>query len=74
MNKIKIIAIALVLLLTLVIPASAATNLTLFTWVHTSDGLDSVVPGTFPDTYDFAFSPNYAADNTVYAANVRWGL
>jgi hypothetical protein len=39
----------------------------MFTWVHTSDGMGDGAPPIFPDTFDFAFSPNYATDGTIYA-------
>jgi hypothetical protein len=67
MKKIKIAAVLLGLLVSLVIPVSASTSLSLFTWVHTSDGMGSGSPTSFPDTFAFAFSPNYAADDTIYA-------
>ena len=68
MKKNLMIALTLSLCASLTIPASAATGLLLLNWVHTSAGMGdgSQVP-SYPDTYAFAFSPNYAADNTVYA-------
>lgn len=67
MKTIAIVAVLLSLLVSLVGSASASTSLTLFTWVHTSDGMGTGDPPSFPDTYAFAFSPAYATDNTVYA-------
>jgi len=67
MKKIKIVAVLLGLLVSLIIPASASTSLSMLTWVHTSDGMGEGSPSSFPDTYAFAFSPNYATDDTVYA-------
>ncbi len=67
MKKIKIAAVLLGLLVSLIVPASASTSLSMLTWVHTSDGMDDVSPATFPDTFAFAFSPNYATDDTLYA-------
>jgi hypothetical protein len=67
MKKIKIAAVLLGLLVSLIVPASASTSLSMLTWVHTSDGMGEVSPSTFPDTFAFAFSPNYATDDTIYA-------
>jgi hypothetical protein len=67
MKKIKIVAVLLALLVSLVIPASAAAGLSMFTWVHTPDGMENGSPASYPDTFAFAFSPNYATDHTVYA-------
>ncbi len=67
MKKIKIVAVLLGLLVSLIVPASASTNLSMLTWVHTSDGMGEGSPAIFPDTFAFAFSPNYATDHTLYA-------
>ena len=53
--------------MSLIIPASASTSLSMLTWVHTSDGMGAGNPASYPDTFAFAFSPNYATDDTVYA-------
>jgi hypothetical protein len=67
MKKIVTLAVLLGLLVSLIIPASASTSLSMFTWVHTSDGMGTGNPPSYPDTFAFAFSPNYATDHTVYA-------
>jgi hypothetical protein len=67
MKKFVILAVLLGLLVGLIIPASASTSLSMFTWVHTSDGMGEGNPPSYPDTFAIAFSPNYAADSTVYA-------
>jgi len=45
--------------------ASAAAT-TYNTWVHTAQGMEDAISG-YPDTNTLVFSPNYAADHTVYA-------
>jgi hypothetical protein len=67
MKKFTVVAVLLGLLVSLIIPASASTSLSMLTWVHTSDGMGEGSPPTFPDTFAFAFSPNYSTDGTVYA-------
>jgi photosystem II stability/assembly factor-like uncharacterized protein len=67
MKKISILVVLLGLLACLMSPVSASANLIMFSWVHTSDGMGEGNPATYPDTYAFAFSPNYATDHTMYA-------
>jgi hypothetical protein len=67
MKKIGIAALIIGLFVSLTPPVSASTGLTLFTWVHTSDGIGEGSPPSFPDIYALAFSPNYATDHTMYA-------
>ena len=67
MKKIRIVALSLALLISLIVPASASSILGMFTWVHTPDGMLDAISSRYPDTFAFAFSPNYAADATVYA-------
>jgi hypothetical protein len=67
MKKILSSAVWLGLLASLMIPVSTATSLSLLTWVHTSSGMGQGSPASYPDTFAFAFSPNYATDYTVYA-------
>jgi hypothetical protein len=67
MKTIKIAVVLLGLLASQAIPVAGSTNLSLFTWVHTSGGMGSGNPASAPDVYDFAFSPGYATDHTVYA-------
>ena len=66
MKKNLIAVVILGLLLSLIVPVSASTGLSMSTWVHTSDGMGVGSPAIYPDTFAIAFSPNYATDNTVY--------
>lgn len=67
MKTIKILVLSFALLVTLMVPASASTSLSMLTWVHTADGMGEGSPVSCPDTFSIVFSPSYSLDHTVYA-------